>query len=824
MEKLLQDLKFGLKLLWKDKGFAATAIATLALCIGANAAIFSVINAVILSPLPIPASDRILFMYNSYPNAGAERGSNGVPDYYDRLRELGDLFEEQALYNSRGVTLGREGNPERVVGRAVTPSFFRLLQVEPMLGRTFAEEEGEIGNEKKVILSYAIWQQMFGGDEAALGKDLRINDEPHTVVGVMPEDFFYLRPDVRLWTPLAFTEEQKSDDARHSNSWQYIGRLKEGATLEQVQAQVDALNTANLEIFPAFKEILLNAGFHTQVHPLKEVVVRDVRGTLVLLWVGVLFVLLIGCVNITNLMLVRANVRMKELAMRFALGAGRRRVVRQLLTESILLSVLGGLLGLAIGYAGLGLLRSLALNELPRGSEIEMTGMVIGIVLAVAFLLGILMGGIPVAHVMRVNINHVLREEGRAGTTSRGARWIRNGLVVAQVAVAFILLIGAGLLLESFRQVLMLDPGFRDGDSVLTGRVTPPGAGYPEPENLRAFSNRLLERVRSLPGVVHAGTTSTIPYGGSYSDSVVLAEGYEMQPGESLVSPSRLIVGTGYFEAMGIALKEGRFFDERDTEEALQTVIVDERLAKKFWPGVSALGKRLYFPTSTEDLMAITEETEFLTVVGVVGDVRLQALVETDQRVGAYYFPYEQRPDRGITLAIKTANDPSSNVGSIRRELAQIDPELPFYDVHTMQERLDESLLTRRSPMLLALVFGAVALFLAAIGIFGVLAYLVTQRTKEIGIRIALGSNATTIFGLVLKEGLAIIGIGFVIGAAGSVALGRYIESVLYGVQPLDAAVMGSAGALLAVVALIACSVPATRATRINPVTALNAE
>ena len=808
MEKLLQDLKFGLKLLWKDKGFAATAIATLALCIGANAAIFSVINAVILSPLPIPASDRILFMYNSYPNAGAERGSNGVPDYYDRLRELGDLFEEQALYNSRGVTLGREGNPERVVGRAVTPSFFRLLQVEPMLGRTFAEEEGEIGNEKKVILSYAIWQQMFGGDEAALGKDLRINDEPHTVVGVMPEDFFYLRPDVRLWTPLAFTEEQKSDDARHSNSWQYIGRLKEGATLEQVQAQVDALNTANLEIFPAFKEILLNAGFHTQVHPLKEVVVRDVRGTLVLLWVGVLFVLLIGCVNITNLMLVRANVRMKELAMRFALGAGRRRVVRQLLTESILLSVLGGLLGLAIGYAGLGLLRSLALNELPRGSEIEMTGMVIGIVLAVAFLLGILMGGIPVAHVMRVNINHVLREEGRAGTTSRGARWIRNGLVVAQVAVAFILLIGAGLLLESFRQVLMLDPGFRDGDSVLTGRVTPPGAGYPEPENLRAFSNRLLERVRSLPGVVHAGTTSTIPYGGSYSDSVVLAEGYEMQPGESLVSPSRLDRGYGILRSDGHCPQGGALLRRARHGRGASNGHRRRAARKKILAWRERPGKETVFPYQHRRLDGYHgrdrvshggRRSRGRSAPGTGGNRPAR---------GCLLFPLRATSHRGITLAIKTANDPSSNVGSIRRELAQIDPELPFYDVHTMQERLDESLLTRRSPMLLALVFGAVALFLAAIGIFGVLAYLVTQRTKEIGIRIALGSNATTIFGLVLKEGLAIIGIGFVIGVAGSVALGRYIESVLYGVQPLDAAVMGSAGALLAVVALIACSVP----------------
>jgi predicted permease len=587
---------------------------------------------------------------------------------------------------------------------------------------------------------------------------------------------------------------------------------------------MDALTAANLELFPAFKEILVNAGYHVQVHHLKDEVVRDVRATLYLLWAGVFFVLLIGGVNITNLMLVRSNVRMKELAMRFALGAGRRRVSRQLLTESVLLSVLGGGLGLMIGHGGLGLLRNLGLDEIPRGSEIEMTAMVIGLTLALAFLLGILIGGIAVAHVIRVNINNVLREEGRAGTSGRGARAVRNSLVVAEVAFAFILLIGAGLLLASFRQVLTIDPGFRDGDSVLTARVTPPRTRYAEGSDLRSFTVRLLEQIRRLPGVVHAGATTTIPYGGSYSDSVILAEGYVMQPGESLVSPSQMFITPGYFEAMGIPLEEGRLFDERDVEDSQKTIIVDERLAKRFWPQASAIGKRMYFPTDMNDLMAITEETEFLTVVGVVGSVKLRALIDPDERVGAYYFPYEQRPRRGITLAIKTANEPTSLVGGVRRELAQIDPQLPLYDVHTMQERLDETLVTRRSPMLLALVFGAVALFLAALGIYGVLAYLVTQRTKEIGIRMALGSTAKSIFNLVLREGLAIVAIGFALGVGGAVALARYIESLLYGVQPMNATVMVSAGTVLALVALVACSVPAMRATRINPVQALNAE
>ncbi len=662
METLLKDLKFGAKLLCQEKGFAMTAIVTLALCIGATATIFSIINAVLLSPLPTPESDRIILMYNSYPKAGAERASSGVYDYYDRLRALDGLFEEQALYNTPGLTIGGEGRPERVDGMAVTPSFFRLLRTEPRLGRTFAEEEGEMGNEKKAVLSYSVWQQRFGGDDSVLGKDLRINDELHTIVGVMPEDFLYLRPDTRVWIPLAFTNEQKSEGNRHNNSWENIGRLMPGATLEQVRDRLNALTAANMERFPEEREILVNTGFHVQAHFLIDEVVKDVRATLNLLGAGVLFVLLIGCVNITNLILVRTNVRMKELAMRFALGAGRLRVMRQLLTESILLSLLGSPAGLMLGYAGLELLRSLGLEEIPRGSEITMTGAVIVAILVLSLLLGIVMGAIPGAQLLRINANAVLREEGRSGTSGRRTRMLRNGLVVGQVGFALVLLVGAGLLLASFRQVLALDPGFQQGRRVLTAKISLPDARYAEGNALRAFTARILERVRSLPGVVQAGATDIIPLGGSYSSSVIIAEGYEMKPGESVVSPSRIVATSGYFKAMGIPLIEGRTFDERDTEEALPAIIVDRQLAERFWPNESALGKRLYRPTSPKDLLAITEETEFLTVVGVVGYVRFRSLVEPDEPVGAYYYPYEQMSRRRIGLAIKTAGDPSTLV------------------------------------------------------------------------------------------------------------------------------------------------------------------
>ncbi len=819
---MLQDLNYAAKLLWKDKGFTLTAVATLAICIGANAAIFSVVNSVILSPLPIPDSDRIVLMYNSYPKAGAERAAAGVPDHLDRLAEMTDVFEEQALYRDPAMTIGGRDRPERVDGMEVTPSFFRLLRVEPRLGRVFTDDEGEVGEEKKTVLSYALWQQLYGGDESLLGRDLRINDEPYTIVGVMPEDFLYIDPDVRLWIPAAFTEEQKSQ--RHNNTYESTARLRDGATLGEVRARLDAIVVANDERFPQFKEILANAGFHVQAHFLKDVLVRDIRATLYLLWAGVFFVFLIGAVNITNLMMVRSSVRAKELSMRLALGAGRGRILRQLLTESTILGLLGGAFGFVVGHISLNLLRALGLNEIPRGSEIAMTGAVVVSILLLSFVLGVLLGLIPYLQTMRMNVNTTLRDEGRSGTTGRGARLLRNSLVAAQVAFAFLLLMGAGLMLTSFGEVLTIDPGFRDGETVLTGRLNPPSKRYADGADLRSFAARLLERVRALPGVAEAGVASAVPFGNGFSSSIILAEGYVMDPGESFVSPIYASVSPGYFKSMGISLREGRFFNERDIEGSPGVIIVDERLARRFWPDEIALGKRLFIPSDPEDLLAITEDTKFFTVVGVVGEVKHRALVDTEEAVGAYYFPHHQRPRRGITLTVKTVTEPTSFVGSIRRELAEIDPELPLYGIRTMQERLDDSLQSRRSPMFLFMAFGALALFLASVGLYGVLAYLVTSRTKEIGIRMAIGSDPAGIFRLILKEGVIILAVGFILGVIGSFALSRAIASLLYGVQPLDGGVMASVGFLLVLVALAACSVPAFRATRIHPVEALRAE
>ena len=819
MERFRQDLRFAVRLLLKDRGFTVTTLLTLALCIGANAVIFAIVNSVLLRPLPVPNAERLMLVYNSYPKAGVERASTGVPDYYDRLRET-DVFEELALYQQRGVTIGGEGNAERITGLAGRPSLFRMLQARPVTGRIFNEDEGEPGADRKVILSFALSQRIFGGPQAAVGKDLRINGRPYQVVGVMPRDFLFINAEVDLWIPLSFTAEQRSDDARHSNSWTMVGKLKPGASAAQAQQQIDALNARNLDRFANMKQILLNAGFHTVVAPLQEDLVREVKRTLYLLWGGVLFVLAIGIVNITNLVLIRSSARMRELATRHALGAGLSRLTRQLLTETVLLTIGGGLAGIGLAYLGLMLLSGVGVEALPRSAEIRIDGMVIAFTLALALAVGVLVGLVPVVNLRHMNLSQAFREEGRSGTSARGARTIRRVLVASQVAFAFMLLIGAGLLLASFDRVLRVDPGF-DPNQLLTARVSPPGTRYPDDAKVLAFAERFLPAVRAVPGVIGAGITSNIPFGGDFSDSVIMAEGYQMAPGESLISPYQVTVTPGYMEALKLPLRSGRFFQDSDTATSPLVVIVDETLAKKFWPGQDPVGRRMYKPDNPEDFSKPGPKTKWITVVGVVPETRMAGLVSSDTRMGTYYFPMTQDGMRTMTLAVRTAGEPLAVTGALRKALASIDPELPLYSVRTMSDRITESLLDRRTPMLLALLFATLALFLAATGLYGVLAYQVSQRRKEIAIRMALGSEPRGIFALILREGLGLLLAGLAVGLAGAFGIRRAMESQLYGVSGMEPAVLAGVAGVLAVVAVIACAVPARRASRIDPMGAL---
>jgi predicted permease len=814
MQTLLQDVRYGFMLLLKDRAFSIAALVTLALCIGANTAILSVVDSILLRPLPFPESGRVARLYNSYPNAGAPRGENGVPDYYDRLRET-TAFEQLAMFRSRGVTVGERGKPERVEAQEVTPSFFRLLRVPAYRGRTFSDDEGEVGNDRKAVLSHGFWLQAFGGRDV-IGKDIRVDGEPYVIVGVMPRGFRFDDSQPRLWLPAAFTDEMKSDERRHSNSWDMIGRLKSGVTPEQAQLQIDALNRRIDERFPQFREVLRKAGFRTVVTPYLADLTRDVTRTLVLLQVGVLLVLLIGCVNIANLMLIRSTARTRELATRSALGADRSRLMRQLLTESVVLAMIGGVLGVAVGFAGVQLFTATGASELPRGGEIRMNGTVLVATMLLSLVAGLLFGCIPVIRAWRANLSSVFRDEGRTGTASRSTLALRGALVVSQVALAFSLLIGAGLMITSFVKTIGVDPGF-DARSVLTASVSLPVTGYPDDPARLQFYRRALERVRAIPGVRAAGATTSIPFGNNFSSSVFFPEGHVPEPGESILSPMQTRITSGYFEAMRIPLVRGRTFTDTDVMGALPVTIIDEWLANRYWKGENPIGKRMC--SCLPGLTSGPPEV-YLTIVGVVKSVRMQGLTG-EQPPGQYYFPIEQDAPSQVFLTLSTPLDPASLTASVQSVIAELDPDLPVYGAQTMEARIAESLTTERVRLLLLVSFSALALVLAAVGIYGVLAYSVAQRTTEIGVRIALGSSAADIFKLVLARGMQLLGIGLLLGLGASLLLTRFLESMLYGVEPVDIPVFGAVFGVLALVATVACVIPARRAMRVDPVVAI---
>jgi predicted permease len=820
VEGLKRDVLVGLRLLRRDKAYSVTVAITLALCLGANVALFSVVHHVLLRPLPVQDPGRLVMMANTYPNAGAGDSTNsGVPDYYDRLRDVTAL-SDQALFNSSNVSLGQAGVPTRVRVINVTPSYFAVLGTKPALGRPFTEQEGEPGSEKKVVLADSFWRSQWGADAAVVGRTLQLDGEPYEIVGVMPRGFEAIEPNAVLWRPLAFTPEAKSDDNRHSNNYWHIGRLKPGASLEQVQSQVDALNAANDERFPQFREILKNAGFRTVAQSYPDRLVKAVKPTLQLLWGGAVFVLLIGCVNVANLVLVRARARLKDMGTRLALGASPLLVARQLVVENLLLSGAAAVMGLGLASLALRSAALFALESLPHASDIALDGAAVAFAAALSFVIGLGMGLLPVATVLPASLTRLLREEGRSSTGGRGARALRRGMVVAQVAFTFVLLFGAGLLLASFRKVQHIDPGFRS-DGVLTGTVVLPRARYADEAAWNRFTDQALREVRALPGVSAAGATDTIPFGGRNNDSVILAEGYQMAPGESLVSPRRVDVSPGYFEAMGATLVKGRYFTDADIQGAQPVLMVDERLAQKFWPGQDPIGRRMYQPQDPNDFMAVTDKTVFLTVVGVIRNMTLADLTEGKQAVGAYYYPVGQDASRILTFALKTTGKPESLTGGFRGAIARLDPELPLFEVKTLEQRMDEALLGRRSPAFLSMSFGLVALMLSAVGTYGVLAYLVTQRTREFGIRMALGGTTRSIFDLVMREGVLLLGLGTAVGIVGALVLRGSLESQLYGIGALDPGVVGATAGLMAAVALIACTLPALRATRIDPKVAL---
>jgi len=821
VETLLRDVRAGLRSAWKEKTFSTTVLVTLAVCIGANVAIFGVVHRVLLEPLPFRQPDRLVTLYNVYPGAAVGRGENGSVDFFQR-REHVTAFEEVALYQGSGSTVGEQGSTERISSMRVTPSFFPLLGVEAALGRTFTEDEMEVGNEYEVVLTHAFWLERYGGATDVVGRELRVDARPYEVVGVLPTGFVMpTRPETRFFMPLAFDERARQMDAWHSNNYSMIARLAPGATLEQARAQNEALNQALIDEWPVpnGRQLLEDAGYRTVVEPTQDDLVRDARAPLYLLWAGVGFVLLIGCVNVANLMLARAHDRAGEVATRLALGAPRALVARQLLTEAVLLGVLGGLAGMGAGAVGIRLLKTIGAADLPMGTEIGVDGTVVAFTLALAVGAGLLFGAIPMAQVMRGDLSPVFRTDSRTGTASRRAVLLRSGLVTGQVALAFIMLIGAGLMLVSFRAALTVDPGF-DADDLLTAYVSLPSVRYPDAQARRTFADELLPRLSAIPGVAAASATAQLPFSGDFSSSVAMPEWYVPKPGESLLSPLSSFVAPGYFETMGIELVEGRTLEESDGPESTNAIVLDEWLAKRYWPDRSPLGDRMLYG-AVPGMDSIPPENLY-TIVGVVKTIRHNDLTApASHHTGAYYFSIRQRPRSFLTLVVRGAGDVTGLTPAIRQVLSSIDPELPLFGVQTMQSRIDASLAARRIPLQLMGVFAAVALFLAAVGIYGALAYTVSQRSREIGIRMAMGSTPRDVFRSVVVQGARVTLAGLLIGAGVALGLTRLMRSLLYGVEPADPRVMVSVALILGAVGLAACVLPARRATSVDPVKAL---
>ena len=658
MTTFLHDLRFGVRSLWRQKTLSLAAIATLGICIAAATTIFSIVNAVVLRPLPFPEPERLAFLHNSYPRAGVDVAGSGVPDYYDCLEEKG-LFEEVALFRSRGQTIGAGGDAERRTMMTTTPSLFRLLQVKPLMGRAFTEEDAELGNDRKIILGYELWQRLMGGSPSAVGRDVRINEVPYTVVGVMPAGFRFWSADIAAWIPAAFSAQERSDQARHSNNQQMVARLKPGVSLELVQQRIDALATRNLERLPAIKQILIDAGFRTFVLPLQEFLVRDVRGTLYLLWGGSLFVLLIGCVNIANLALVRTSGRMKELATRYALGASLGHLARQTVTEAVIVGAVGGALGLVLGRWGLALVRTLGLERLPRAFEIGFDVPVVVYTLALVAAISVFVGLVPMAALRPRALGQAVREEGRSGTASRGARIVRRALVTVQVALALVLLAGAALLFASFQKVLG------------RGSRVPRGAGL---DWRREPADRTLQQRPEHRGV--PGAAARAPEGGARRRRGRPDRHHPVRSGQQRQrdlrrggasrnrasrssAPTRRASrrATSRRWASGCCAADSSRSATRPTSP--RVIIVDDRMAARFWPGADPIGKRMWQPADPR-LLPPTDDAQFFNVIGVVNTVRMRTLSGEGERLGAVYFPMTQSPSRTLILTARSGTEPGA--------------------------------------------------------------------------------------------------------------------------------------------------------------------
>ena len=805
----MQDLRYAIRTLRKQPIFTLVAVLTLTLGIGANTAIFSLLYQILLRPLPYPAADRLVFVWNMYPLMGLPQASVSIPDYIDR-RTQAPAVEDATLFTVRSLSLSAEGQPEQLRALAVTPSFFSTLQRQPSLGRGFTEEEARPGADRFAILTYGLWNSRFGSDRSIVGRDVRLNGEPYRVVGVLPEDFLLPSRDVSILVPFSFTPEQMSDQGRGNEFSSMIARLRPGATIDQLNGQMKLIVERNIERLPAAAAFARSSGFGGYAVSIRDQLVGDAREPVLVLQAGVIVVLLIACANVANLLLMRATGRARELAVRATLGAGHWRLVRQMLTEGIVLSLIGGIAGLALGIAGVKALIALSSSQIPGvvGAQVDPAVLLFTLVLSVVT--GLVFGMVPALAVVRGNTSAMLKDDSTRGSASRSTGATRAVLVVAETALALMLLVGAGLLIKSFAQLQDVNPGF-SSENVLTAQISLPGSRYADAAARRAFWDRLLEKARAIPGVTSAGLTSNVPFNGMVSSGSYSIVGYTPGANEPRPHGRQEVVGGDYFRAMQIPLVAGRFFNEADTAQAPPVVIIDQYLVNKYFANRDPLGQQIQRGGS---------QSRPFTIVGVVGTINSIDLGEpvTKERL---YYPVTQQARQSMALVLKTGLDPTQLVAQVRSAVQGIDPEQPLADVRTMNQWVGRSLEGRRTPMLLLALFGAIALILSAIGIYGVLAFAVAQRVREFGIRQALGADRRAILSLVLTQGMRTAAMGIVLGLAGAMALTKYLQSLLFGVNTRDVSVFAGVTVLLLGVAILACYVPARRATRIDPMAAL---
>ncbi len=803
MQTLFQDLRYGARTLLKNPGFTVVAVITLALGIGANAAIFSVVNATLLRPLPFDDPDRLIMIRETklpqFPEFSVSPGN-----FLD-WKNQNTVFERLVAFSDATFNLIGVAEPERLRGMRVSDGFFSMLGARPRMGRDFLTEEDSPGRNNVVILSNGLWQRRFGGDPNILNREITFSGGIYTVVGVMPADFRYGDGAAEFWTPMAFTAEQAQQHGSHYVS--ALGRLKPGATLDQARSEMNMIADRLAKQYPDS-----NTGWNVRLTALLEYTVRSVKPALLVLLGAVAFVLLIACANVANLLLARAASREKEIAIRTSLGAGRARIVRQLLTESVLLALAGGLVGLLVGKWGMDLLLALAPENLPRISDVSLDSRALSFTAALTLLTGLGFGLFPALQASRPNLNETLKDAGRGSTDEGRRRLVRSALVVLEVALAIVLLVGAGLLIRSFMRLRDVDPGFNPQNALTVG-IPLSQRKYPDNVKQVAFYTQLIEKVSALPGVRAVGASMVTPLSDNDFVLGLMIEGRPPDAPGSGPSTNYYSVTPGYFEAMGIPLLKGRLFTESDTRDTPRVAIINETMAKRFFPGEDPIGKRVHVTMGP---------TLYRQIVGVVGDVKHYSL---DQETTAQtYEPYKQQPFNGMTLVARTSGDPAGLSASIRGEVMKIDKDQPVSNIRTLEQYLSTSIAQQRFSALLFGIFSAVAMALASVGIYGVLSYSVTQRRREIGIRMALGAARRDVLRLVVGRGMLLTLIGMAIGLVAAFALTRLMSTLLFSVSATDPMTFILIALLLGVVALLACLIPARRATKVDPMVALRCD